>query len=150
MKLENQVVSLELAKRLKELAVEQMSEFYWVKRLLPNEQIAEVLLSKDHYIDDLGENYLPHLRGPWKVWHQARQPFINPRWAVHSAFSVAELGEMLPTDAISKIVKDGNLWVIPSFSLQGKLYEIRSFQHTEADARAKMLIYLIEQKLATP
>lgn len=59
-----------------------------------------------------------------------------------SAFTVAELGEMLPWDVTAHLptkvnsggwgVKVGRAWLSPL---------------TEADARAKILIYLLENKL---
>jgi len=72
MKLEDQVCSLELAKRLKELGVKQESYFYW--------------------ISDEDENFVvPTGTYDWGDWPGYEK--FEPKY---SAFTVAELGEMLP------------------------------------------------------
>jgi hypothetical protein len=111
MKLENQVVSLEYAKKLKELGVRQESLFWWVE-----------------YTDGHGE------KEHWAIEnnHVGYKQYI-------SAFTVAELGEMLPMIYIP--VRDGKkgwLW-----SGNGE----KNYEKTEADARAKMLICLLEKNL---
>jgi hypothetical protein len=70
-----------------------------------------------------------------------------------SAFTVAELGEMLPdpTDESWYVaMKEGSKWLC--WENQRGFYEDKG-QHvwsdTEADARAKMLIYLLENGLLT-
>lgn len=110
MKLNEQIVSLELAKRLKELGVEQESLFMW------NQQ------GDLEYTDP-------------KTWVGYTTDT--------SAFTVAELGEMLPM-IYFPVPDKGNgclswLWV------DGK--GNKTWENTEADARAKMLIYLLENKL---
>ena len=110
MKLENQVCSLELAKKLKELGVKQESYFYW------QEFEGQVALRSAYRGNEL------------------------PRDDRYSAFTVAELGEMLPM--IYTPVKDINgfkekwLWVNNKAE--------KHWENTEADARAKILIYLLE------
>lgn len=83
---------------------------------------------------------------PDVVWgiYGASVPYV-------SAFTVAELGEMLPKNyEFQFFVGDsgmGELWHLTGcksdLSLEGMAEE------TEADARAQMLIYLIENKLIT-
>ena len=114
MELEKQVVSLELAKRLKELGVKQESAFYWA-----------------HWYDGLtqlqtrDQKERPALLTP----HGGRE-FI-------SAFTVAELGMMIPGDYILPYREGSHsAWVAPN----------RERALTEADARAKFLIYLISEK----
>lgn len=119
MKLENQVVSLDLAKNLKELGVKQESYFSWAE-----------------YTDEDG--------------HQVVGIVTNPGTYsadYYSAFTVAELGEMLPTKnenwQTSKAYNDK--WFIVDYKNSIK----PMYADTEADARAKMLIYLLENKLIT-
>lgn len=118
MKLEQQVVSLDLAKRLKELGVKQESYHCWW------DGISGWSLRSDHV-----------------------SKFYNGNLNTLCAFSVAELGEMLP-EAI-----DGNTWHAGKYSGGygidfGKLVR-RLTSQTEADVRAKMLIHLVEHKLIT-
>jgi hypothetical protein len=64
----------------------------------------------------------------------------------YSAFTVAELGEMLPKYTHSARGDDENhIW--ECIYDCGKNYFCKSGADNEADARAKMLIYLIENKL---
>ncbi len=132
MKLENQVCNLKLAKELKELGVEQESLFCWLE-IIEEPKYTEVISSK------LREKYL----GPFTK-------FVN-------AFTVAELGEMLP-DQIDNGFEDpdfikfdynvtkncGYIVFIEDFDFCKKHIEKAE---TEADARAKMLIYLLENDL---
>lgn len=136
MNLESQVCNLELSKRLKELGVKQESLFSWV--------------------NDRGKSAI------WDetMWSEFETP-NNPKF-IASAFTVAELGEMLPkgyvtgytvwddenkknachwyrTDALGKATPanaDRNPPVITE----------TIYASTEANARAKMLIYLKEKK----
>lgn len=121
MKLERQVTSLDLSKKLKELGVKQESLHRWLY----------VEAHDDFELDNGREE------------------------TGYSAFTVAELGEMLPRN-----IKIPNAQY-PFYSLQmtkttsGKHYvgygaeEIAEISSTEADARAKMLIYLLKHKLIT-
>lgn len=130
MTLENQVVSLELAKKLKKLGVKQESLFWW-------NELFEMSVTK--YILNYGR--------------------FN-RVEAFSAFTVAELGEMLP--AFIKhdkrhfklyVAKNENdEWFIEYQGWTSQLLEnyellVQRNAATEADARAKMLIYLLENKL---
>jgi hypothetical protein len=115
MKLEQQVCSLELARKVKELGVQQDSLFYW---------------SGD---DEAG--FVPDLYG---------ERFRYPGAEHYSAFTVAELGILLPTKAYSRRMAAGDWWECG--------YEENKPQtgDTEADARAKMLVYLLENNLIDP
>jgi hypothetical protein len=146
MKLEDQVCSLELSKRLKELGVPQKSLFYWT--------------------DVAGYHELPELPQPEPMWI-----IVNPISGKDemsedaiSAFTVAELG--LPFSIQRQLGKGyvgAGEWVhlflhqYPPFEGQD-FYEVGYFAggsvlshsekaDTEANARAKMLIYLIENGL---
>ncbi|HSY52426.1 MAG TPA: hypothetical protein VLC46_26735 [Thermoanaerobaculia bacterium] len=118
--LEKQVCSLDLAKRLKELGVKQESEFYWWTYRTGT--ISEV-----------------------RCKHQLE----NSENPIFSALTVAELGEMLPQHYSSHwhALQDGQAtttWVCEESVYD---YSIRFSAWTEADARAKMLVDIIENKL---
>ena len=121
MKLENQVVSLEYAKKLKEFGVKQESLFYW----------------------SLGDD-----RNTYEVKYQSYVSEVNEApVGYYSAFTVAELGEMLPAGALGvylNIFKNVDKGWLVGYGLE-KTIEA----DTEADARAKMLIYLLENKIIT-
>jgi hypothetical protein len=116
MKIESQVCGLELARRLKELGVEQDSDFYWCE-LAPNIVKPFCSLCREHR--DFGSYE-----------------------RICSAFTVAEFGEMLPPAFSSSRGADGK-WMcvneMKSSSEDGKII----FADTEADARAKMLLYTL-------
>ena len=122
MKFENQVCSLELAQKLKELGVPQESYFFWI--------------SND------GET-------EWFVRNTFKHMGIAPQEIV-SAYTVAELGEMLRKRDIYLIpVSIEGFWTGIDAKKQ-KPVQLGSVEElTEADARAKMLIYLLESKLIT-
>lgn len=117
MKLETQVVSLEPSKKLKELGVKQESYYRW-----------SLWEKKDI-----------------RVMSGYPRP-AEPIEIICSAFTVAELGEMLRLG--------GQVWM-PYFCDQamdnGWVYKFQTgkiiVENTEADARAKMLIYLLESSL---
>lgn len=109
MKLEDQVCSLELAKRLKELGLKQDSYFWW--------DLSIPGFVRVHF-KPCSENDI-------------------------SAFSVAELGEMLPLEY--KTQRSREKWWHGIDNTDASMgYTVSG---TEADARAKTLIYLIENKL---
>jgi hypothetical protein len=120
MKLENQVVSLDLAKRLKELGVKQESLFAWdMAAKEPKLQFANGNLSNTEI----------------------------------SAFTVAELGELLKLQLGNMPIhwndNFGQWYFWPTEELKEKLpYPTLPISaNTEADARGKMLCYLLENKI---
>lgn len=114
MKLEDQVVSLELAKKLKELGVKQDSYLYW------------------------------NLTGYGSKWELKQYHQLNESEAC-AAFTVAELGEMLPVG-----VHSGKSGVGCRFVCKHRRKPLHFVADTEAEARAKMLIHLIERGLVKP
>lgn len=129
MKLEDQVCSLHLSKKLKDLGIKQESLFWW------------------YSFSEL----------PWELRYENEVALHNKVW-LYSAFTVSELGELLPTH-ITVSVKHPEVWGcdeinagleyddegFPSYSY----YEGNEFcpsyeKDTEANLRAKMLIWLIE------
>lgn len=126
MKLENQVCNLELSKKLKELNVKQESLFYW---------------DGNTRVD-----------GGFDLHQRTLTQFNKERMI--SAFTVAELGEMLPEDYF--VFKNSIGDYIYSERTKRKLSEsgyekwelvALGQENTEADARANILIYLLEQGL---
>ena len=130
MKLEDQVCSIEPSKKLKELGVKHDSLFYWSYGCL-DELSLQIGIKEGNSLT----------------------PITNI-----SAFTVAELGEMLP-----KIIEDGNNrniryhlhilfrehdndWLIKFERGNGGILHFCS-DGKEADARAKMLIYLKEKEI---
>lgn len=138
MNLEKQCVSLELAKKLKELGVKQESLFYWYARAGRNEH-------SDFKV----------------ITTEKNSQYSCLRWVQYSysAFTVAELGEMLPDEILDKsntehykyyklhTVKFHLEWQT-RYQLSEDVWHLEKAS-TEADARAKMLIYLIKNKLIT-
>lgn len=140
MTLESQVCSLELAKKLKELGVKQKSVFYWTRDSLYGWQ-----LKREGELFEGSE---------WEHFECDGDVF---------AFTVAELGEMLPAringfelriekrDLFPPGEKVGIEWEVAYYELgyEDELRFDKQAADTEADARAKMLIYLIENKIMT-
>jgi hypothetical protein len=130
MKLENQVVSLELAKKLKELGVKQESYFWWYPE---HQQL-------------LSDNTLSTV--PTMLVDRNYRRGTSPNGDFVSAFTVAELGEMLPPH-FPTLLSDFGLYDCYANSNLISLTKSVSAVN-EADARAGMLIYLIGNNLLTP
>lgn len=121
MKLENQVCSLKLAKKLKYLNVKQESLFYWA---------ADFLLYKTDtgYYTSAGAGFDKEI---FERQEKTDCPF-------YSAFTIAELGEMLIAHRKKwEENKDMN-FDLPKNPLDS-VFDVNFW--------AKMLIYLIENKL---
>lgn len=125
MPLQQQVCSLELAQKLKELGVKQESLFYW------------------YYVKNLQS---------WEIF-SIHEDVLRDKDDI-SAFTVAELGEMLPgpltykgyNTCLIKSFKIDDTFVSAIYNLDGE-HMLWIEADTEADARAKMLIYLLENNL---
>ena len=154
MKLENQVVSLELAQKLKELGVKQESLFYWVagdkeREKCPECKKAGGIIPECYYCGGTG-------KGAYKqnyYLYSAKECFNDGRYKDYSSFTIAELGEMLH-EYITSIEPSNKGWQIirrrVEFCTLSENNEDDCMEaYTEADARAKMLIYLLENKLIT-
>lgn len=137
MTLEQQVTSLELSKKLKELGVKQESIWYWYHNHHPKWQLRL-------QTDELGMD-----------WEDNQ---------IVSTFTVAELGEALPReikkDSIVRHLRfqktyspsstrKGYVWTVSyEFGEEDDIDEWWIFEdYWEANARAKMLIYLLKNKL---
>lgn len=133
--LEKQVCSLELSKRLKELGVKQDSIFYW-RRWIPIK----------------GSSY----RTP--EWLLSYYRGSVDDYELISAFTVAELGELLPylieyeskkywyhTGKVNKNNKYYKEHEVNYINDETTIGLARG--NTETDARAEILIYFLEHKL---
>ena len=128
MKLEDQVVSLEFAKKIEKLGVKQESSFYWVYDS-QNGGILSLL-----YSDACGLCGMKY-----------------PSDEHYSAFTVAELGEMLTGYKFSLETyfhKNSNITVYRNeYVSRERIIGHGIDEKNEANARAQMLIYLLENKL---
>lgn len=143
MNLENQVCSLELSKRLKELGVLQNSLFWWLKRKDYPKAHLVFGMPNFSYKDDF--NNLTYSSPIWEI----------TGWEFYSAFTVAELGEILFQKNAEHLEEMGFLDIQTEkiYRSTGDFYRITNDQTDhiideliEADARAKMLIYILENK----
>lgn len=126
MNLESQVCSLELAKKLKELGIKGESQFYFVNP----KSIGDHILENE----------------VWMIAHQTQISGLSELFI--SAFTVAELGEMLPEHygTIRDLSLPDSLgW--KACGINGIVTKMKTKSSNEANTRAKMLIYLIENGL---
>ena len=140
MDLTQQVCSLKYARKLQELGVKQDSLWYWISIGILNNKHVGWRLELSHNCN-------------------CEEPLIAQEY--YSAYTVAELGELLPFKIYSnpipnpfelKINKLENKWEVYYLA-----YESRELNNTdlcptinantEANARASMLIYLLENNL---
>jgi len=145
MELEKQVASLELSKKLKELGVRQKSLYFWCEK---RERKGGEITGHTLYPQETAQNRM----------------YNSPDLKTYSAFTVAELGEMLPDNLVSSGMDSGKWDCIYGAREDGndmpnskwenpEKYEfgyILFTDDTEAIVRAKMLIYLIENKFVNP
>lgn len=136
MKLEEQLCSLDLAKRLKKLGVKQESTFWYEQ----DKEAGRNVWSKD--------------------WRLAFNNYSKPYDDKHicSAFSVAELGDMLPIKIATghRGISSDLLGITKGTWENGDRWQVMYYDEkffnapTEADARARMLIYLLKNNLISP
>ena len=134
MKLENQVVSLELAKKIKELGFKQDSLWIWVDKFPCFNDKARISTKTE----------LKYKMKNATICFSGQAQNLVP---FYSAYTVAELGEMLPLHIELTHPRDYQWKIVYRQPLQIKEGEIRSDTwgveaDTEANARAKMWLYL--------
>ena len=126
MELSKQVISLELAKKLKELGVKQESLWWWIMTNITTSGYD--IISKHN-----------------KEFQNYQAPYI----LICATFTVAELGKMLPHYYIT--LCKGDVWSCYTANYTTDLKYL-ALDHlgiadkSEANARAKMLCWLIENK----
>lgn len=142
MKLEQQVCSLDLAKRLKELGVKQESLFYW-------QYHTRKTINDDGWDLHIKEG-CPYVSLIMKESYDARK-WINDEKI--SAFTVAELGEIMKDKGMGVTAHSS---LINEWWIRGGIYDFgkHQYNHIETDVKwsdclAKMLVYLLENKLIT-
>lgn len=125
MKIENQCCSLEQAKRLKELGVDGISFF-----------------RHQHYPETKYRIEAQHI-----TWGDNR---ATDPGETFSAFTVAELGEMIGENGFSKKVTHWlGYYKVPGNQYSQIIETPKKDFDTEAQARAEILIHLLENKLIT-
>jgi hypothetical protein len=134
MNIQQQICNFELNKKLKELGVNQESTFYW-----------EIIVNEE------GDRTVTNLR-----FGKFYDDTANKKHVTYiSAFTATELGAMLPDTAVLSngrrhalvIGKPLGEWQV---GYREGTEPLIFKAETEADARAKMLIYLIEQGIVKP
>jgi len=125
MKIEDQAVSLELALEMKELGAKQDSIFYWIQQ--------------GNYINDWSEAFI--------IPKKERDTYDPTLEGDCSAYTVAELGEMLPIFvSVSKMVGMPSLGWRCVFEIP--LSEVHNEEaDMQADAYAKMWIHLKKEDI---
>jgi len=133
MRIETQVCSLEQSKRLKELGVEQKSVFYF-HPAFDKPVFGEVVTTVT------GKQY-------------KKTQVCNDKGGANAAFTVAELGVMLPDDVRTN--GQGILFVfnplgnkLDKLALEGLPFDFKVYP-TQAQASAAMLIHLLENNIIT-
>lgn len=143
MNIEDQVCSLELARRLKELGVKQKSIIFW----LNIQHCIHMKINTDDSSLQEDENGNPIIdRIDYRIGLGNPYAYNIEKENTWAAFTVAELGEMLPKYTHSAKGDDKNHTWECMYDC-GKNYFSKSGAETEANARAKMLIYLLENRL---
>ncbi len=136
MNIREQVISHDIAKKLKELGIKQKSYFYWIKEDISDFNIAISCKNVDFiYMDDYGFNVI-----------DTKFSFKIDVTDYYSAFTVSELGEMLPRRIYTKRYLKCRI-IENTWACINKHNHVTTLGLTEADARAIMLIYLIKNNI---
>jgi hypothetical protein len=138
MELSQQLLSLELAIKLKELGIVQDSYFHWLK------------ICDDWKLFHAKDDNCNQHDGPGDLTFLKMQKEQNRAF---SAFTVAELGEILPStimyddcELMLGTCKGINEWITIYYE-EESCSPLNFSDINEANARAKMLIHLIENNL---
>lgn len=122
MKLEDQVISLLLSKKLKEIGIKQNSLFYWIRA------------KKSENIDVFGLTYITNIFCDKNKFKE-----------IYSAFTVAELGKILQEHPKLRM---GYVEVIYyeyfSFNEFNNMYSVKAYN--EANCRAMWILHLLGEK----
>src|SRR5574343_199154 len=152
------VTSLELSRRLKELNVPQTTMFWWTEWGTDEDVCAEESI-EFHKRSDYPRVVFCHTQAP--------KHGVPPKSIITSAYLASELGELLPSEITEKNKNTAVFGekakskyigidffedqVNNSYGMERvwrtSVGSIQFREKTEADARAKMLIYLLENHL---
>jgi hypothetical protein len=143
MNIEKQLCTISQSRRLKELGVLQESQCCHYQEQTPRNP-------------NLHEYGWPQENMPWHISTTGKRSRISGNSVLYeySAFSVAELGQLLPdllsTDRQYELVcvKEDDCWLV-MYVAGNDLCDVlhKKAAKNEADAKATMLIYLLENKL---
>lgn len=149
MTLEQQVVSLDLAKRLKELGVKQDSLFYW--RLNYHTSGTPDGKKEGHFGEGYDLQYYPKPRYSTAdvKWNQSDLSKLDETEV--SAFTVAEVGLLTPSaihvESVWKqmfIDRFHDKWLTGYSDIYD---DDKPFMDTEADSKGELLVWLIKNGL---
>lgn len=154
MKIEDQVTTLELSKELKELGIEQKSLLYWFQDATTEKwSLGSFDIPQINFKPEYKE-----LGSPTNAWwiEGFNDEYADDVKEYFSAFTLAELGEMLPWRVGYELKKIyfqkerstiivGEFWkgYIGTTNFTDAIVE----SQTEVDTRAKMIIYLKKKGL---
>ena len=138
MKIEKQVVSLDLCKKLKEAGYPQDDSYYaWIRPLEPYRTLMKVEHELRGYND--------------MTWGSMPQRELSEYWV--SAPTVSELGEKLPSELNTdkqeglEIHRSRCEWIV-AYRIQGSTWRIsKCDDNSLADAMAEMWLYLKDKEL---
>lgn len=146
MDIEQQVCSLELAEKLKELCIKQESYFYYGRNSLT--ETVEVGHYSQHWPANISAFTAPELGDilPNHITTIENEPFNNYRICLTKFYSVSEKqtinNYIINYECDSTEIHGENAWL--RRRLTNNIYDPNL-----ANAMAKMLIYLIENKIIT-
>lgn len=138
MTLQEQVITIEQAKRLKELGVAQEAFFYWSDfNGCKETHVLCCRLRQGLYDDQTGDFDKMFFTADYRLE------------TTYAAFTVAELGVMMSIgDGIFTVRSSSGKWVVNNVYDEDPMGKDADFK-TEAQARAAMLIHLLETNLIT-
>ncbi len=141
----SQLCSFELAKNLKELNINDGALFWWIRRNTNDLHLPHIVLGMPHFTFQDHQN-LVHEIPIWEI----------ETWDIFPAYTVAELGEILFQKNYENLEQTSYLHINTEMIDRsgGYFYRITNNltdhiidELNEADARAKLLIYLTERGL---
>lgn len=146
MELEKQVISLSLAKKLKELGVKQYSQFYWVNYNWKAKDMFWHLRSWDVLRKEIFD-HAEHIPGfdaeQPQMFVQSYFEHYHEQPLVFAAHTSTELGDMLPFQCAFGKYENG--WYADFYKDHKKVKGV--IDETEAESRGLLLHYLIKNNL---